>query len=115
MTELVTRTPMQEVVSQVRSPQFLEQIRNALPGNVTPERFVRCAVTAIQQSPALITADRDSLFASIVKCAQVGLIPDGREAALVEVKIKGEKKVQFWPMVNGYRKIAAKNGYTLVA
>lgn len=109
------KTPMQQVLSAVRSDQFLNQVANALPGNVTPERFVRCAVTAIQQNPGLITADRDSLFQSIVKSAQAGLLPDGREAALVEVKIKGEAKVQFWPMVGGYRKIAAKHGYTLVA
>lgn len=118
MTEIavpVERTPMQQVMAAVRSPKFLEQIGNALPGNVTPERFVRCALTAIQQTPDLIAADRDSLFASIIKSAQAGLLPDGREAALVEVKIKGEKKVQFWPMVGGYRKIAAKQGITLVA
>lgn len=115
MSDIVVRTPMQEVIAAVRSDQFLTQVQNALPGNVTPERFVRCAVTAIQQTPALILADRDSLFQSIVRCAQVGLLPDGREAAFVEVKIKGEKKVQFWPMVGGFRKIAAKHGFTLVA
>lgn len=113
--QIVRRTPMQEVLAAVRSDAFVGQIANALPGNVTPERFVRCAVTAIQQTPALIAADRDSLFQSIVKSAQAGLLPDGREAALVEVKIKGEKKVQFWPMVSGYRKIAAKQGITLVS
>jgi recombination protein RecT len=81
-TDVVQRTPTQEALAQLRHPSFLEQIKNALPGNVTPERFVRVAITAIQQTPELVTADRKTLFGAIVRCAQDGLLPDGREAAL---------------------------------
>jgi len=115
MSQIAERTPMQEVVAQVRSDTFKQQIALALPGNVSPERFQRVAVTAIQQTPELITADRGSLFASIVKCAQDGLLPDGREAAFVVFKGRDGKQVQYLPMIGGYRKIAAKHGFTISA
>lgn len=110
-TDVVQRTPMQEVIAQVRGEVFKQQIADALPGNVTPERFVRVAVTAIQQQPDLIATRKESLFASIVKCAQDGLLPDGREAALV----KFGNDCAYLPMVGGLRKVAAKHGITLNA
>jgi len=109
---------MQELVSQVRSEQFLEQVRAALPGNVSPERFVRVAVTAINQNPDLVAVDKSTLFSSIIRCAQDGLLPDGREAALVvfnDKKAAGGKRSSYLPMVSGYRKIAAKHGLSLEA
>lgn len=110
-TAIAERTPMQETLAQLRHPQFLEQVRNALPGNVTPERFVRVALTAIQQTPELVTVDRPSLFGAIVRCAQDGLLPDGREAALV---VFGGK-AQYMSMIFGLRKIAANHGFSLEA
>jgi hypothetical protein len=63
-TDVVQRTPTQEASRNCPLPSFLEQIKNALPGNVTPERFVRVTLTAIQQNPELVTVDRQSLFNS---------------------------------------------------
>lgn len=100
---------MQEVVAAVRGPEFASQVRMALPENVSVERFQRVTVTAIQQTPALITANRDSLFRSLIRCAQDGLMPDGREAALV---IFGKDAV-YMPMIGGFRKIAAEHGWAI--
>lgn len=107
--EVQTRSPMQEVVATVRSEGFAAQVRMALPDNVSVERFQRVTVTAIQQTPALIAANRDSLFRSLIKCAQDGLLPDGREAALV---IFGKDAV-YMPMIGGFRKIAAEHGWAI--
>jgi recombination protein RecT len=118
MTDIVKRSPMQELVSQVRSDQFLDQVKAALPGNVSPERFVRVAVTAINQNPDLVAVDKATLFSSIIRCAQDGLLPDGREAALVvfnDKKAAGGKRSSYLPMIGGYRKIAAKHGLSLEA
>lgn len=118
MGEIATRNPQQELVSQVRSPQFLDQVKAALPGNVAPERFVRVAVTAINQNPDLVATDKSTLFGAIIRCAQDGLLPDGREAALVvfnDRKAAGGKRTTYLPMVSGYRKIAAKHGLSLEA
>lgn len=107
------RDRQQELIGKLRSDDFVAQVKLALPGNVTPERFVRVTSTAILQSPEIVDADRASLFNAVIRCAQDGLLPDGREAALVVVKVKGEKRVSYWPMIGGYRKIAAKHGISL--
>ena len=68
------------------SPQFAA----ALPSHITAEKFQRVVMTVVQQQPDLMVADRRTLLASCMKCAADGLIPDGREAALVifNTKIK---------------------------
>jgi recombination protein RecT len=118
MTELAPRTPIQELVSQIRGDQFRAEIANALPGNILPDRFVRVTVTAINQNPALVTVNRSSLFAAVIRCAQDGLLPDAREAVIVDIRdshVKEGKAAAYWPMIGGYRKIAADNGITLNA
>jgi phage RecT family recombinase len=119
--ELEQRTPAQVLVAGVRSDTFKQQIGMALPPTVTPERFVRVAVTAIQQNADLAEADHDSIIRSLIRCAADGLLPDGREAALVifNNKVKtptGDqwvKSAQYMPMIGGFRKIAAEFGWTL--
>lgn len=117
MTGLVTRTPQQEVIAQIRGEDFHTQLAAALPEGIPPERFARILVTALlddqirQTDPAkqLLSADRASLFQACLKCAQDGLLPDGRQAALV----RRGKNVVYQPMVAGLRTIAAEYGWTI--
>jgi recombination protein RecT len=84
------------------------EFAKALPGHITPEKFVRTAQTAIAltrniekvKSPA-------SLMAACSKAASDGLILDGREAALV-VDYNGD--VQYRPMMRGLLKLAYNSG-----
>jgi recombination protein RecT len=79
----------------------------ALPKHIPVERFKRTVVTALNLNPDLLDADRRSLFNAATKAAQDGLLPDGREGALVIFKEKDKatgsfnKKVQWMPMVFG--------------
>lgn len=109
MSEVATRDPMQELVAQVRGDAFKQQVAMALPGNVPPERFVRATVTALRENPDILRADRDSLFSALVKSAQDGLIPDGREAAIVMFG----SKATYLAMIGGLRKIAAEHGWSI--
>ena len=91
----------------VRRPQF----KAALPAHIPVERFVRIAMTAVQMNPKLATADRASFWTSCMRAAQDGLLPDGREGALViySTKVPGTKnewidKVVWQPMIAGLRK-----------
>lgn len=77
--------------------QYEPQLAAALPSHIPVERFKRTFITAINQNPDLARLDRRSLFTSLVKCAQDGLLPDGREAALV----KFGNTAQYLPMVAG--------------
>lgn len=115
MGEVATRTPSQEIAAALRGDLFKKEIADALPDKRLADRFIRAALTAVNQNPELVTVDRNSLFQSVIRCAQDGLLPDGREAALVIFSGRDGKKAQYLPMIGGYRKIAAKHGITLNA
>lgn len=123
----------QQEVSTLGKPQWLAlpfeqqlqtfepQIAAALPSHIKPERFRRVVVTAINQNPDLLQADRRSLFNSCVRAANDGLLPDGREGALVIFNTKAPqkddngrdqwiKKVQWMPMIQGILKRARNTG-----
>lgn len=91
------------------------QFATALPKHIPVERFMRVVATAIQNSPALLRCERQSLFNACMKAAQDGLLPDGREGAIVPFgeNEDGQTKRELatWmPMVAGLRKIARNSG-----
>lgn len=94
---------------QILEDQFTErnkELSKVLPSGCTAERFIRIVKTAAMQTPALLTAERASLFMSCFKAAQDGLLPDGRESALV---IFGNQ-VTYMPMVAGILKKIRNSG-----
>jgi recombination protein RecT len=85
------------------------------------ERFRRVVATAIGSNPDLLAADRRTLFAAATMAAQDGLLPDGREGALVIYNTKmndGDrevwvKAVRWMPMVAGVLKKVRQSGELL--
>lgn len=100
------QTALVAVRRELTSPQMGEQFRAALPAHITTEKFQRVLVTAVSTNMDLLNCDQRSLFAAAMKAAQVGLLPDGKEAALVAFK----DKVQFMPMVAGVLKLIRNSG-----
>lgn len=86
--------------------QMAPELKMALPAHVSVDKFSRVAMTAIQNNPDLVNADRKSLFGAIVRLAQDGLLPDGREAALVMFG----GKAQAMPMIAGVLKKVRQSG-----
>lgn len=83
----------------------------ALPEHVTPDRFKRVVMTAVQQNQKLLAPGlRSSLFMACLRAAQDGLQPDGREGALVIQKVKGVDTVAWWPMIGGILKLVRNSG-----
>lgn len=82
------------------------QLAAVLPAHIKPEQFSRVVMTAINLNPQLVAADRRSLFNSCNRCAADGLLPDGREAALVTFG----NQVQYMPMVFGIIKKLRQSG-----
>ena len=75
------------------------EISKVLPEHVTAEKFMRVVATAIAQNPDLrrsaqIPEGRRALFTACVRCATDGLVPDGREAALVLFANKADLEPQ---------------------
>lgn len=88
---------------------MMPELKAALPSHIKPEKFQRVVMTVVQTTPDLLGADRRSLLGSCLKCAADGLVPDGREAALVIFNSKNadgkyEKRVQYMPMLAGILK-----------
>jgi len=63
--------------------QMKPQLEVALPPHVSADKFIRTTVTAVQNNQKLLSCERNSLLSSFLKCASDGLLPDGREAAIV--------------------------------
>lgn len=91
--------------------QMRPQFAVALPKHISPERFERTVLTALNNNSDLAACDRRSLFNACTKAAQDGLLPDGREGALVVFKDKnGKKLVQWMPMTYGLIKLMRQSG-----
>jgi recombination protein RecT len=82
------------------------QLGAVLPTHIKVDQFNRVVMTAINLNPQLVAADRRSLFNSCNRCAADGLLPDGREAALVTFG----NQVQYMPMVFGIIKKLRNSG-----
>lgn len=105
-TQPEERTANPIAVIRQNLQQMAPEFKAALPAHVTVEKFTRVAQTAIQNTPALVNADRRSLFGAFVRLAQDGLLPDGREAAVVMFG----NKAQAMPMIAGILKKIRQSG-----
>lgn len=116
MTVQKSENPLVKLHAQLE--QRTLELDKALPKHIPVERFKRVVMTAIQNNPKLLTADRVTLFSSAMKAAQDGLLPDGREGALViyntKMKVNGAEQwvdaVQWMPMIAGIRKKVRNSG-----
>lgn len=114
-----TRTPAESFRDQWTKQE--SEVAVALPPHIPVERFMRVVMTAVGGNADLMNADRRSLFESAMKAAQDGLLPDGRDGALVifNAKVKEDgrdvyiKKVQWMPMVGGILKKIRNSGELL--
>jgi recombination protein RecT len=109
-------TSVAVITGALTAPEMLGKIRQAMLQGVDEQRFMRTAITAIENTPTLLDADRASLYTAVLRAAQDGLLPDRREGALVAFTLKdGRKMVQWMPMFYGLRKRLMKCGITLEA
>ncbi len=100
-------------IDEVRASltRMTPQFKAALPAHIAPDKFVRVALTALQTNPKLLSADSHSLYGELMKCASDGLIPDGREAALLTFRSKDGKEIaKYIPMTAGLLKKVRNSG-----
>lgn len=114
--ESSTTVAIRETCETISKPEFRAKVAAALAGSmVKEERYTRIAAQAIQQNEDLVKCDPGSLLTAVLKCAADGLVPDGREAAFVPFTVRGQKTVQYLPMIGGMRKKAAEHGVQISA
>ena len=103
-------TPAQALATRIDQDDFRTQIQKALPDGVTVDRFIRATITALFDKPEIAEkCDHGTIIQAAIKCAQWGLLPDGREAAIVPFG----NTATFMPMIGGFRKIAGEHGWSI--
>jgi recombination protein RecT len=63
------------VQSMLANPKLKQQLADALPRHMTPDRMVRIALTELRKTPKLQECEPISVIGAIVQCAQLGLEP----------------------------------------
>ena len=96
----------------LESAAFLDQVRKALPKHLTPERFIRVAVTAMNRTQKLRDCDQGSFFNALLTLSQLGLEPDGRNAHLIpfENRKRGIVECQLIVDYKGLVDLAMRSG-----
>ena len=108
MSDITTTENQLRPIDQARHEleRMEPQFKAALPAHIPAERFARVGMTAIQNNPDLLKCDRRSLWNAMMRAAQDGLLPDGRDGAIVAYK----GKAQWMPMIGGIRKKVRNSG-----
>ena len=97
-------------------------LASVLTSQIDPKTFLAVAANAMVKSPDLATANQESVIVALTQCAKDGLMPDGKEAALIvfnkKVKVRGMPDqwlphAQYMPMVDGVLKRARMSGEIL--
>lgn len=78
----------QDIRSMLEGDAFKSQIEKALPKHLTPDRFIRVALTAMTRTPLLKECDSASFFKALLDLSSLGLEPDGRRAHLIPFRNK---------------------------
>lgn len=97
---------------QLESQKFRDEIAKALPKHLTPDRFVRVAVSALTRTPKLKECEPVSLFAAMLTLSQLGIEPDGRRAHLIpfENRRRGCVECQLIIDYKGLAEMAMRSG-----
>lgn len=112
MTTALTKSTKQEIATPttvkgwLQSEQFKQQVSLVASKYITPERFVRVALTALLKTPKLQHCSPESVLKSCLGCAQMGVEPDGRNAHLIPYGAECSLQMDW----KGYVAIAKRNG-----
>ncbi len=83
MNEIKKTNKKTTVRELLKDDQFGAEIATALPSIMTPDRFLRVALTTLQKVPKLQNCSQASLCQALLDCASLGLEPDNRRAHLI--------------------------------
>lgn len=92
---------------------MMPEIKKALPSVITPERFTRIALSALNNTPQLQQCTPMSFLSALMNAAQLGLEPNTPlgQAYLIPYKNKGQLECQFQLGYKGLIDLAYRNGH----
>lgn len=88
------------------------ELKKALPSVITPERFTRIALSALNNTPQLQQCTPMSFISALLNAAQLGLEPNSPlgQAYLIPYKNKGQVECQFQLGYKGLLDLAYRSG-----
>ena len=102
--EVERREKMQERIGAIASngQVLIERM------GISVAEFERVGINAMVYNPAIAECTGPSVDRALLQCIEYGLMPDGREAALVPMRNKkdGTKEATLYPMVLGLMRLA---------
>ena len=103
---LTNSMPMADMIKALEP-----EIKRALPSVITPERFTRMALSALNATPKLMECSKMSFLGAMMNAAQLGLEPNTvlGEAYLIPYKNKGKMECQFQIGYKGLLSLAYRN------
>lgn len=115
-----TKKPGPRQLLQHTIEQRTAMFEQMLPPEVPVQRFIQTVMTAVTKDTKgdLVEANRASLISACMDAARDGLLPDGKEGALIvyneKIKIDGRERyaklVHWMPMVGGIIKAVRSDG-----
>ena len=106
MGELVTlKTKVKTVKDILNGAQMQEVLRQASK-DLDPGTVASIALSACRKVPKLLDCHATSLYAAILQATQMGLVLDGRQAALIPFKTEATVV----PMYQGLNQLAYRSG-----
>ena len=108
---LAKRKP-NELRDLIEGQDFRAQLLKALPKAMSPERFVRIAVTAMMRNPQLMQTTKETFFRCLLDLSAMGLEPDGRQAHLIPRKNNKTNVIDCTLVVDykGLKELMYRNG-----
>ena len=103
-TTPVNRSPV--IVLRERLEARRDELKNALPSDISPDRFIRSIITSTQINPDILACQWQSLWLACMRACRDGLLPDGREGAIVPFK----GQATWIPMYQGLLKRFRRSG-----
>lgn len=90
--------------SILMSDSFKRQIMLALPKHLSPDRFLRVALTELRKNKELATCNQKSFLGAIVQCSQLGLEPGDNLGRAYLIPYNNRKlNIKECQLIIGYR------------
>ena len=99
-TQLITPAQTKAAVATIKDA--VHRRLDLLKGmGISEQVFNQILLNTLLRTPDLARCTKQSLYEAIYSACEVGLVPDGKHAAIVALNIKGSLTANFWPMVDG--------------
>ena len=108
--QAVAKSPRGRMQDLIKSME--PQIKRALPGVITPERFTRMVLSAISTTPKLTECTPQSFLGAMMTAAQLGVEPNTAlgQAYLIPFRNHGQMECQFQLGYKGLIDLAYRSG-----